>query len=194
MADALFSRTQQRVLGLLFGSPEQTFFGKEIIRRTASGSGAVQRELARLEESGLVVVSRRGNQKHYQANRASPVFDELRGLVLKTSGLVEPLRSALAPLSDRILLAFVYGSVARGEDRADSDIDVLIVGDDLTLEDLYARLAPVEKLLGRQISPTLYTRDEYRRRQARGTSFLKSVLKGQRLSLMGDADALEAAR
>jgi len=194
LADALFSATQQRVLGLLFGQPDRTFFATEIIKRTRSGSGAVQRELARLTDSGLVVVSRIGNQKHYQASRSSPVFDELRAIVMKTVGMVEPLRAALDPLSRKIDLALIYGSVAKGEDHAESDIDVVIVADDLRLEDLYARLSPAERKIGRKISPTLYTREEFRRRRRGRNAFLEKVLSGDRILLMGSEDVADTVR
>src|SRR5688572_15305175 len=118
LADALFSTTQQRVLGLLFGQPDRSFYATELIAQAGAGSGAVQRELARLEQSGLVTVRRVGTQKHYQANPASPLFDELCGIARKTIGLAEPLRQALAPLTAAIDAAFVFGSVAKKQDTA----------------------------------------------------------------------------
>jgi predicted nucleotidyltransferase len=193
LANALFSSTQQRVLGLLFGHPDRTFFANEIIRGTGAGSGSVQRELSRLVESGLVIVTPVGNQKHYQANRSAPVFHELRAIILKTSGLADPLRAALLPLASRIELALIYGSVAKGADHAGSDIDVLVVAGDLALETLFARLAPVEKQLGRRISPTLYTPEEFRRRRERNNPFLTKVLAGEQIVLIGSQDAVGAA-
>jgi len=140
LADALFTTTQQRVLGLLFGQPDRSFYATELIAMTAAGSGAVQRELARLEQTGLVVVSRLGTQKHYQANPDSPLFAELCGIVRKTVGLAEPLRETLAPLASGIAAAFVYGSVAKGGDSATSDIDLMVVSDSLTYADVFAAL------------------------------------------------------
>jgi len=194
MADALFSRTRQRVLGLLFGNPHRTFYAKDIIRRTGAGSGAVQREIERLAASELLLVTKVGNQKHYQANSASPVFEELRALIMKTSWLVEPLRSALQSLSPRVRLAFIYGSVARGSDRATSDIDIFIVADDLTLEEVFAAFAPAEKQIGRPIHPTIHTVDEYERGRAKEGSFIHSVLTTKRIHLAGDEDAVSGAR
>ena len=124
LADALFSATQQRVLGFLFGQPDRSFYATELIGLVGAGSGAVQRELARLQKSGLVTVSRLGTQKHYQANPQSPIFEELRDITQKTVGLAQPLREALAPLAPRITAAFVFGSVAKRSDTAASDIDV----------------------------------------------------------------------
>lgn len=195
MADALFSGTQQRVLRLLFGQPGRSFFATELIRLVGAGSGAVQRELRGLAESGLVVVTRVGNQKHYQANRDAPVFEELRGLVAKTVGLVDPLRAALVTLGERVRLALVYGSVAKRSETAASDIDVLIVADDLTLEEVYAALEGAERQLARRVNPTLYTRAEFERRRKAGNLFLAKVLAGDHLPLIGkEADAPASAR
>jgi predicted nucleotidyltransferase len=188
LADALFTTTQQRVLALLFGQPSRSFFATELIEITGSGSGAVQRELKRLTSSGLITVTLIGKQKHYQANPDSPVFAELRGLVLKTVALVEPIRQALDQLADRITLALLYGSVVKGTDTAASDIDLLIVADDVTLEDIYAALAPVEADLGRRISPTLYTSQEFEERKASSSAFLTRVLSGEHLVLIGGED------
>ena len=188
LADALFSATQQRVLALLFGQPGRSFFTNELIGLVGAGSGAVQREVRRLVESGLVTVTPIGSQKHYQANPAAPIFDELRGIVTKTLGPAEVLRAALLPLGDKIRLALVYGSVAKFSDTAHSDIDLLIVSDVLTLEQVYAALSPVEQELGRRVSPALYTVAEYRRRRMDGNPFLTKVLAGEYVLLTGNAD------
>jgi predicted nucleotidyltransferase len=193
LADALFTTTQQRVLALIFGQPRRSFYASELIERTGSGSGAVQRELKRLASSGLVTVKRIGNQKHYQANPDSPVFEELSSLVKKTVALAEPIREALASLIDRIDLAVLYGSVAKGTDTASSDIDILIVGDGLTLEDIYAALSPVEADLERKISPALYTRKEFADRKAANNPFLGRVLSGEYLTLIGEGYEPSAA-
>ena len=186
LADALFTTTQQRVLALLFGHPGRSFYASEMIVRTGSGSGAVQRELKRLASSGLVTVRRIGNQKHYQANPDSPVFEELHSLVKKTVALVEPIREAFAPIENHIKLALLYGSVAKGTDTATSDIDILIVADDVTLEDIYASLAQVETELDRKISPTLYTPQEFMGRKAADNPFLARVFSGEYLVLIGN--------
>lgn len=185
LASALFTTTQQRVLALLFGQPARSFYASELIERTGSGSGAVQRELKRLASNGLVTVKRIGNQKHYQANPDSPVFTELCGLVMKTMGLSEPLREALAQLPDRIRFATVYGSVAKGTDTASSDIDILLVADGVTLEDIYRVLTPLEAKLGRKINPTLYTSKEFEDRKATNNPFLSRVLSDNHIVLIG---------
>ena len=194
LADALFTTTQQRMLALLYGQPSRSFFASELIELTGSGSGAVQRELRRLSSSGLITVTRIGKQKHYQANAECPVFEELRGLVVKTIAMVEPIRQALEPLGDRIALALIYGSVARGTDTAASDIDLLVVADELTLEDLYSALAPVEAALDRRINPNLYTPTEYEARKAAGSGFLARVLAGEHVMLIEKDDKPSAAR
>jgi predicted nucleotidyltransferase len=193
LADALFSATQQSVLALLFGQPGRSFFTNELIGLVGAGSGAVQREVGRLVESGLATVTRIGSQKHYQANPAAPIFDELRGIVTKTLGPAEVLRTALLPLGDQVRLALVYGSVAKRSDTAHSDIDLLIVSNVLTLEQVYTALTPVEQKLGRRVSPTLYTVAEFRRRRKGGNPFVTKVLGGEHIRLMGDGDGLLAA-
>jgi len=194
IADALFTRTRQRLLALLFGQPSRSFFATELIRLTGSGSGAVQRELERLSSSGLVNVSFVGKRKHYEANPESPVFEELRSLVVKTVAVRQPIRKALEPHADRISLALIYGSVANGTDTASSDIDLLIVADHLTLEDLYSSLIPVEADLGRRIHPTLYTSREFADRKAADSGFVTRVLGREHLVLMEREDAASAAR
>ena len=192
LADALFTTTQQRVLALLFGQPDRSFFTSELIRLTGSGSGAVQRELQRLATSRLVTVTSVGTQKHYQANPACPVYRELVGIVRKTVALVEPIRQALEPFVERIVLAMLYGSFVRGTDTADSDIDLLVVGNGLMLEDLYAALAPVEMSLARKISLKLYTVSEFNARRSARHPFLMRVLEGENLALIGDKDGESA--
>ncbi len=193
VADALFTATQQRVLALLFGQPERSFFTKELIGLAGGGSGAVQRELSRLQQSGLVTQIVVGNQKHYQANARAPIHSELLGIVRKTLGPAQVLRDALAPLVDGIQLALLYGSVAARRDTALSDIDVLLVSDSLTLEQVFSVLAHAEKQLGRSINPTLYTPAEFRRRQAQGSAFLIKVLVGDTVALIGNKDEFVAA-
>jgi predicted nucleotidyltransferase len=188
LADALFTSTQQKVLGLLFGQPARSFYVTQIMELAKSGRGAVQRELHRLEAAGLVSVQMRGNQKHYQANSESPLFQELRRIVRKTVGLVDPLRTAVESLPATVHVALIYGSVAKRADTSASDVDLLIVADKLTLEDVYTALSLAEQLLDRKINPTLYTNEEFNRRRARGNPFLKRVLEGPVIVLTGSID------
>lgn len=192
IADALFNRVQQRVLGILFGNPGRSFYSNELVAMAESGTGAVFRELKRLAEAGIVTVEKIGRQKHYQANPKCPVFDELRGLVLKTIGLVDVLRAALAPLADRMSQAFVYGSVARRADTAASDIDLLIVSDELTYAELFENLEDATRQLGRTVNPTVYTRTEFDQRRREESSFIKKVRARPKLWIIGDADEFEA--
>lgn len=192
LADALFTKVQQRVLGVLFGNPGRTFYANEIIALAGSGVGAVQRELARLAASGLVTVARVGKQKHYQANADSPVFEELRGLILKTSGLADVLRTALAPLAAQIDAAFVYGSVAKGQDSAVSDIDLMVVSENLTHADLFGAIEAAVSRLGRTVNPTVYSRQELEKRIREKNAFIMRVLGQPRLWLIGGEHDLAA--
>lgn len=188
----MFAKVQQRVLGVLFGDPGRSFYANEVIALARSGTGAVQRELARLESAGLVTATRVGRQKHYQANAASPVFAELRGLVLKTSGLADVLREALAPISDRVHAAFVYGSVAKGEDTAGSDIDLMVIAESVTYADLFAALEDASKRLSRKVTPTIYSRKEVASRLRQRNAFVTRVLQQPKVWLIGDERALAA--
>lgn len=192
LAGALFSMTQQRVLGLLFGQPDRSFYASELISMVKAGSGAVQRELARLERSQLVTVRRLGTQKHYQANPDSPIFHELVGIARKTVGMAGPLTEALAPLAARITAAFVYGSIARQQDTARSDVDLMIVSDELTYADLFQALQSVESRLARPVNPTMYTRADWAARREAGNAFVNRVLAQPRLWLIGGEADLTA--
>lgn len=185
LSNALFSNVQQRVLALIFGHPERSFYTSEIVRSVHSGTGAVERELARLEQSGLVSVSRIGNQKHHQANRESPIFEELRGIVLKTVGLTDPLRQSLAQYADKIKAAFVYGSVAKRTDTARSDIDLMVIGDNLTYTDLYEGLLKAEQVLRRPVNPTFMSFDEWRRKLSAKDSFIAKINAQPKLFIFG---------
>lgn len=188
MADALFSSTQQRLFSLLFGHPERSFYANELITLAGSGSGAVQRELQRLTQTGLLTVTTRGNQKHYQANAEAPIFAELRSIVLKTFGVADRLRQALQSLESAMICAFIYGSVAKGEDHAGSDMDIMVVSDTLTLGDIFSVMQPLEGQLGRKIHVTLYTSEEFTKRKKESNPFLTKVVTGTIIPLIGRID------
>lgn len=192
LADALFSRTQQRVLGLLFGQPERSFYATEIIGLTGGGSGAVQRELARLARSGLITVRALGNQKHYQANQHSPLFVELCGIVLKTVSLVEPLREALQSQAGKIEAAFVFGSVAKRQDSAASDIDLMVISDTLGYADVFVALEDVSVRLGRPVNPTIMSRADLDERLRDHNAFVTRVMSLPRIWVLGAEDVLSA--
>jgi predicted nucleotidyltransferase len=190
LVDALFSSTQQRVLGLVFGQPDRSFYATELIGMLGVGSGAVQRELARLAGSGLVTVRQVGTQKHYQANPDSPIFHELTGMITKTVGLAEPLREALTPFADRIRVAFVYGSVASGADTATSDIDLMLIGEHVSYAEIYEALQAAESSLGRPVNPTVFTGAEWSRKREEPQSFVAKVMARPKLFLIGSEQAL----
>ncbi len=190
LADALFSKVQQRVLGLLFVNANRSFYTNEIVRFVDSGVGVVQRELEKLAQSGLVTVHKIGNQKHFQANPDAPIFAELRGIMLKTVGLADILRLALLPLSDKIQAAFIYGSIAKGKDTAKSDIDVLIIGNGLAYADMYDALSANESSLGRPVNPSIYSMQELQRKLAEDNTFVSRVLEQPKIFLIGSDDDL----
>jgi predicted nucleotidyltransferase len=188
LADALFTTTQQRVLGALYGQPQRSFTVSELIASTSAGSGAVQRELAKLVASGLLTMQPVGNQKRYQANAAAPIHDELVGIVQKTVGLAEPLRAALQPLAGKITAAFVFGSIAKRSDTARSDIDVMIVSGKLGYADALTALADVEEKLGRKINPIIFSRAELAKRVKSDNAFVKRVMEQPKIWLIGGED------
>jgi predicted nucleotidyltransferase len=191
LSNALFSKVQQRVLALIFGQAERSFYMSEIVRDVRSGTGAVERELSRLQHSGLVCVERIGNQKHYRANPESPIFEELRSLVIKTVALTEPLRKSLEPYSGNIKAAFVYGSVARGADTARSDIDLMVIGDDLSYSGLYAASQDVESLLRRKVNPTFLSSKDWQRKAAEKGSFIRKINALPKIFILGSEKDLQ---
>lgn len=192
LAGALFTTTQQRVLGALYGQPQRSFTVSELITSTGAGSGAVQRELAKLVASGLLTVRPMGNQKHYQANPAAPVHAELVGIMQKTVGLAEPLRAALEPLKGKIAAAFVFGSIAKRSDTAGSGIDVMVISDKLGYADALVALGEVEERLGRKVNPIIFSRTELAKRVKTDNAFVKRVLEQPKIWLIGGEDGLRA--
>jgi len=189
-ADALFPKTKQRVLSLLFGQPDRSFKTMELIRLVGAGSGAVQRELDRLVASRLVLANEVDGQKRFTANTDAPIFAELRSIVDKTAGVPEVLQAALATLGPAVRYAVLYGSEAKGTAHAMSDLDLLVVADDLPLERVFAAVEPAEVRLGRRVSPTMYTTAEFLRRRRAKHPFLTKVLAGRHVVLLGSEDAL----
>ena len=192
LSSALFSNVQKRVLGLIFGQPERSFYTSEIMRNVRSGTGAVERELTRLKDSGLVSVQRIGNQKHYRANADSPIFEELRSLVRKTVALTEPIRESLEPIAKTIDTAFIYGSFAKGTDTAASDIDLMVIGDDLDYAGLFSAALDAETKLGRKVSPTLLSRNDWSKKSNDPGSFVSKVRKLPKIFVIGSEKSLQA--
>jgi predicted nucleotidyltransferase len=190
LSNALFSKVQQRVLALIFGHSDRSFYTSEIVRSVHSGTGAVERELSRLQRSGLVSVERIGNQKHYRANHQSPIFEELQSLVLKTVALTEPLKKALRPYSDKIEAAFVYGSVAKGTDTARSDIDLMVIGGDLDYSELYTAAQNAENIFGRKVSPIFLSPGDWKRKASQKGSFVNKISALPKMFLFGSEEDL----
>uniref|UniRef100_A0A923JME3 Nucleotidyltransferase domain-containing protein n=1 Tax=Pseudomonas zanjanensis TaxID=2745496 RepID=A0A923JME3_9PSED len=190
LSDALFTATQQRVLGLLFGKPDQSFYANEIARWAQVGKGSLMRELERLQRSGVLTMTRLGNQTHYQANPHCPIYAELLGIVRKTIGIAEPLRLALEPFSEQLCWAFVYGSIAKGQANTSSDIDLMLIGEGLHYSEVMERLLPLEEQLGRSLNPTLYTPQDWAAKLAAGNSFVVRVAQQDKINLLGE-DPLE---
>lgn len=185
IATALFSDSQARLFRWLFGQPERSYHLSELRRLSELGSASLQRELNHLVDAGLVLSERVGNQRRFQANPQSPVYAELIALTRKTLGAAPLLREALQPLAARLKTAFIYGSVAKQTDTAQSDIDLMLVGEDLTLNEILTLLLPLETQLGRKINPNSYTPTEYANRLAEPDSFVNRVLAQPILPLIG---------
>ena len=192
LGDALFSRTQQQVLGLLYGHPQQSFFVNQILRLTGMGVHTIKRELDRMTEVGILTMFRIGNQHHYQANPACPIYAELAGIVRKTFGIADVIRAALEPHGDEIELAFIYGSIARLEESAESDIDLLVIAPDLAYAELMETLSESEQALGRTINPNIYDAGEIRDRLGQNNAFLVRVMEQPKIWIKGDDDDLTA--
>jgi predicted nucleotidyltransferase len=190
LAGALFGRTRRTVLGVLYGNAEESFYLRDLARRTRAGLGAVQREVKKLTEAGLIRRSVRGREVYYQANSECPVFAELKGLVVKSFGLADALRAALSPLAPRLRVAFIYGSFARNKARPASDIDIMVVGK-IRFSEVVAALSQAQAWLGREINPTVFPPDEFRSKLAARHPFVKTVLKGEKIFLIGDERAIE---
>ena len=192
LMDSLFPKVRQRVLGLLFGYPERDFYTNEIIRLIHMGHGVVQRELEKLSAAGILKFVVVGNQKHYQANDKAPLYDEVLGIVLKTIGLDIVLSQALKLCPKTINIAFIYGSIAKQTDTAASDIDILLIGNDLTYIDVFSILSEAEMQLKRKINPTIYSATEWQKKRQANNHFIKKVLEQPKIFLIGTEDELES--
>ncbi len=184
LGSLLLGKTRLSILSLLFSQPERRLYLRQIIRLAGAGQGAVQREMARLVRAGILTRTREGNLAYYQVNRAVPVFEELRGIVQKTAGIADLLRVALLPLSDSIQQAFLYGSTARGTERAESDIDLMVIGN-VSFFDVVSAVSPLQETLGREINPTVFMTDEFEKRLAARDHFLSQVMQDERVDVIG---------
>jgi len=189
LSESLFGPVRRAILALLYSHSDEAFYVRQITRAAGVGHGAVQREVGQLTDSGILARSVRGRQVYYQANPQCPIFEELKRLVVKTAGAAEVLRVALAPLGKRIAAAFIYGSLARGEEGARSDVDVMVIGK-ATFDEVLEALRPVEARLGRETNPTVYSVAEFKAKLAAGQHFLTAVLKAPKIMLIGEEDDL----
>jgi len=187
---ALFGKSKRALLALFYLQPERSFYLRQITRRLGMGQGAVQRELARLAEAGLLVRTRVGSQVHYQANARSPCFGELRTLMIKTAGVGDVLREALAGLAERITLAFVYGSLARGEGNANSDVDLMIIGE-VSFGEVVSALQSAQKTIGREVNPSVYSEAEFGAKLKARHHFVNAVVNGPKVFLVGGEHELK---
>lgn len=191
LASVLFGKSMQAILAVLYGRPDEEFYLRELARSSGTTASSLQRDLAALARAGIVLRTAHGHQVYFRANRACPVFDELRGLVVKTFGAAAILSEALRPLADRIDAAFLYGSVARGEERAGSDIDLFVLGA-AGFGEVIEALAPAQRRLAREINPTVFPREEFARKVRAGNHFVATVLEERKLFLIGGEDELES--
>lgn len=186
--EVLFSKTQQKVLALLYGHPERSYYTNEIMRFANMGSGSVRRELTRMAAAGLLTVKNSGNQIHYQANPACPIFDELVGIVHKTFGIADVLRVTLQPIQTKITCAFVYGSIAKNQDNAASDIDIMLIGEGFGYSDIAELFAPAEEQLRRSIHSTIMSASEFKQKNEESSGFLSRIMEQPKIIIIGSVD------
>lgn len=190
--DALFPKTRQGILAAMFVRPQKSWYVAELARRMGVPSSSLQRELQELSDVGILKTHRQGRMAYFQPNTDSPLYPDLRGLLLKTAGLVDVLADALKPLAGHVRLAFVYGSMANGKERSDSDVDLMVVGD-ASPASLALPLRRAREALGREINPTVYSQAEYVRKRNENDHFLARVMTKPRLLVLGSEDDLDGA-
>ena len=190
IGSALFGKTQRGLLALFFLRPDESFYLRQIVRIAGNGQGGVQRELARWVEAGLLMRTHHGNHVYYQANRSSPVFDELRSLTVKTVGVADVLRESLSPIAERIKLAFIHGSFACGTEKSGSDVDLVLIGD-VSFGEIAALMRPAQERIGRELNPTVYPVREFRAKLRAKHHFVTSLMETPRIYLIGGQRELE---
>lgn len=193
LATLLFGAYRRAVLARLLLRPEESLHVRELARETGTNAGTLVRELNALSEAGVLERRRVGNQVHFQANAACPIYEDLRNILKKTVGVADVLRDALAPLAGRIRAAFVYGSVARGDERPGSDLDVMVVGE-AKFSEVVEALAPAQEALRREVNANVYPALEFRKKVAAGEPFLERVLADRRIFIIGGEDDLGKPR
>ncbi|MEI9476496.1 MAG: nucleotidyltransferase domain-containing protein [Deltaproteobacteria bacterium] len=189
LADLLSSRARSEIFRLLFGGSEEELHGREIQRRSGLNDSTIRQELRKLVRLDLVWRRKESNRVYYRAKTENPIYPEIRNLVLKTSGLADVLKSALR--DQRIHIAFVFGSIASGEEKAGSDVDLMVIGN-LGLRDLSRLLSGVADKVGREINPHVLHDNEFRRRIQASEHFVSTIMRGPKLFIIGSKDELEA--
>lgn len=189
MTTALFPGTKRKVLALFFLNSDRQFYFSEVVRLTGTRQGVVQRELKALTEAGILSGEKRGHQTFYSVNKNNPIFPDLRNIVFKTFGVYGQVRDALKPLEKKIKVAFVYGSFAKGEEAASSDVDLFIVGR-VPLSEAVRVLTPVEHDIGREINPSLFSDAEFKKKFSQKNHFVRSVVKSDKEFIIGTEDEL----
>jgi len=185
LAELLGSGLRAKIVGWLFTHPDEEFFVRQLESLLGEDSTNLSRELARLERLGILTCQARGRQKHYRPNPTCPIYAELRGIARKTAGLADIIKELLKPLSAKIIIAFVYGSQARGTQQAASDVDLMVVGK-VGFGEVVAALQPAQEKLGREINPTVYSKAEFHAKIVAGHHFVKSVMEGPKVFVIGD--------
>jgi len=187
MVTVLFPGTKRKILALFFLNPDQEYYFSEVVRLTGTRQGVIQRELKSLAEAEILNTEKRGRQKFYSVNRKHPIFQDLRNIIFKTFGVLGKVREALELLGEKIDVAFVYGSFARGEEVSGSDLDLFVVGK-IRLDELVSTLSSVEQAIGREINPTLFAAAEFKKKWSQENHFLKSVAKSEKEYVIGSED------
>ena len=194
LGNVLFTKTQQKVLGLLFGQPERSCYLNEIVSLSRMGKGTITRELERMVAAGIILKRKVGNQNHYSANPECPIYRELLGIVRKTFGVADVVRDALNSILSEVTLAFIYGSIAKAKDTAKSDIDLLLVAEELAYSEVMELLFETEHSLGRPINPTIYTLAQITEKARQESAFVTRVLEQPKIWIKEDEDVYGTIR
>jgi predicted nucleotidyltransferase len=187
--DTLFSKTKQNILSTVIINPDKWWYLSDLAKKINTSPSSLQRDLLNMTSTGILEKRQEGNRIYYKANKECPVFDELQGIIIKTVGIRDKLISALKPLSKKIKVAFIFGSIARREEMSKSDVDIMIIGD-TTISEVVKRLRPVEKIIDREINPTVYQINEFKNKLKDKSNFLMEVMEGEKVFIIGNENKL----
>ena len=189
LGSGLFSNTRQAVLALLYGQTDCSFYTLQILETVKTGRGSVQRELKTLTDAGIILREVQGRQVYYRANQNCPIFTELKSVVLKTFGVADIIRQSLQPVAGKIQTAFIFGSLAAGNDRKSSDVDLLVVGD-ISFAQIVSHLAPAESKIGWELNTIVYSPAEFQHKVKTDHYFVKNVINSPKIFIIGDESDL----